>query len=160
MQTKSYFNFLFKFIFLLISAVLISYTIHSFSIIYSSSNSYIENLWSNDIKLLKQYKIFPKEWGNISSIQLIPGDTESKKIIDKKINIPITINKSGNFHLEVLLLIFYNEDLEKNVIIQYSLINKNTDNLEWELGRTLNIKQPTFESEFINPIKKFLNKTK
>ena len=65
--------------------------------------------------------------------------TDKAKDWQKSLHIPIATVPNGKYRLE-LLLISWEEGETEGAIIQYNLVNLETMNMEWELGRTFILK--------------------
>ncbi len=94
----------------------------------------LQIIWKKDLQKLQFSKSLPKGWLEISEVKYFGGTDKAKKWIPS-LKSPIKINETGKYSLEVLIL-----DWEENgtigAVFQYSLTNKESGNLEWELGRT------------------------
>lgn len=96
----------------------------------------IHAIWVQDIEKLKSSKSLPKSWEQIKEVQYFPTSRGAKKLL-QEIDPPLQpTNKDGNFRLEVSLD-DWKEKGERGLMIQYQLIDLKTQNLVWELGRTL-----------------------
>lgn len=94
----------------------------------------LQLLWENDLDLLKGQNKLPQAWYDIREVRLIPA-TEQAKEWAKLINVPIKLNPKGQHELDALLLT-WEEDDTLGAVVQYSLIESQSKNMIWELGRT------------------------
>lgn len=94
----------------------------------------LEHLWQQDLENLRQAGKLPKAFRQIQSIRLIPGSEQAQDWL-KKIQVPIPVQKDGNYLLEILVL-SWNEGEVLGAIIQYNLVELPSQNMLWELGRT------------------------
>lgn len=107
----------------------------------------IQSHWKQDIELLVRYKSLPKEWTQVTEIQYFPL-TDSAKDLLKKIRPPLGNHKDGNYRMEVTIDDWVdkeNGNSNYGLMIQYQIFDKVSQNLVWELGRTLTLK-PTENS--------------
>lgn len=104
-----------------------------------NQNEKVEVLWKQDMELLVKSNSLPKQFVEISEIVLYPLSQGTKKLIEN-ISIPITKKETGKFKLEITLDDWKDIEgakTEHGIMIQYNLINKESGNTVWELGRTL-----------------------
>lgn len=94
-----------------------------------------ERLWQEDVALLEQSGKLPAGWFDVAEIVVIGGTPESKDWL-KRIKTPLKLKSGGNFKLEVLVVV-WEENRKKGILIQYDLVNKESGNNDWELARTL-----------------------
>lgn len=109
-------------------------------VIQYQSMSPVERLnldWANDLKTLSHQNLLPKEWAQISEIKIEAGTDKAKAWVPH-LNIPINKRDSGGYRLEVLL-ISWKEGTKGGALIQYHLVNKESNNTIWELGRTFDL---------------------
>jgi hypothetical protein len=94
-------------------------------------------LWQKDIVQLKESKKLPEGWNSLRLVEYTPLDQETTKWIENK-KPDFDLNAEGQFKLEILLDHFEDEE-GKAALIEYHLIDLNSGNKVWELGRTVKI---------------------
>jgi hypothetical protein len=103
---------------------------------FANKPEQIRALWKQDMELLIKTDKLPKEWGQIREIKLQPLTATTAKLI-KEIQPPIApTKKDGNYRLEISLD-DWKEKSEYGLMLQYQLFDLKTQNLIWELDRTL-----------------------
>lgn len=119
-----------------------------------SPASKLQTLVQRDIERLEKHRSLPSSWQNISTIEYSGGDQRAKKWLNQGFRMPLALNKSGNYRLEVLILSFEDQS-QQFAILQYNLVNLKTQNMEWEMGRTFNLTtlSPSFPLEIISEFK-------
>jgi hypothetical protein len=96
----------------------------------------IRALWMQDLELLLKNDKLPKEWAQVREVKYQPMSAGAEKLL-KEIKPPLTpSNKKGNYRLEISVD-DWKEKSEYGLMIQYQLIDLKSQNLIWELGRTL-----------------------
>lgn len=95
-------------------------------------------LWERDLNMLIEQKKLHPAWPKIREVVLI-GATKKARNWLKEIGSPVKINPKGNHRLEVLLLNWEDKGRE-GAIVQYNLIDLESRNMIWELGRTYVLK--------------------
>lgn len=95
-------------------------------------------IWERDLDTLIQQKKLPPTWNNIREVVLIGGTKTAKQWL-KEVGSPVKINAKGNQKLEILVLSWEDEGKE-GAIVQYNLIDLESGNMTWELGRTFVLK--------------------
>ena len=98
----------------------------------------LQTIWAEDLQLLKDHNKLPEAWGRIREIELIPA-TDTAKDWARNLEVPISVNVTGSHRLEVLLL-SWTQDESNGAIVQYNLVDLETNNMVWELGRTYYLK--------------------
>jgi hypothetical protein len=93
--------------------------------------------WKEDIQLLEKSGKLPKEWQSIKAVEMT-GDNSPVQNWLPGLVAPIKKNPEGNYQLNVFL-IHWLEDNRYGVVIQYHLVDLNTKNTIWEIGRTLKL---------------------
>lgn len=101
----------------------------------SSETAQIETLWKQDIELLVRTKSLPKQWIEVAEITYYP-QTESTKELLSKIRPPLGTHKDGKYKLEVTVD-DWKDGSDYGVMIQYQMFDIASQNMIWELGRTL-----------------------
>jgi hypothetical protein len=94
----------------------------------------IEILWKQDTERLVRNQSLPKEWIQVSEIKYFPL-TDSVKELLKKIHPPLATHL-GNYRMEVTID-DWKDGSDYGLMIQYQMFDIASDNLVWELGRTL-----------------------
>ncbi len=102
---------------------------------FHQTNKQIENLWQQDMEQLIKSGKLPPQWRGISEIKIEPLNEDSKKILSE-IHPPLVTKPEGNFKLEVSVD-SWTDNNKIALVVQYHLIDKKTNNLVWELGRTI-----------------------
>lgn len=102
---------------------------------FHQTNKKIENLWQQDMELLIKSGKLPSQWRSISEVQVEALNDESRQIL-KEIRVPIVTKPEGDFKLEVTVD-SWTDSSKTALVIQYHLLDKKTNNLVWELGRTI-----------------------
>lgn len=105
----------------------------------NSSSDKIETLWKQDMELLVRSKTLPKEWLDVSEIKFFPL-TETTKELLTKIRPPLGTHDTGKYRMEVTVddwLDTENGKSDYGLMIQYQIFDVASQNLIWELGRTL-----------------------
>jgi len=105
-----------------------------------------ERLWAEDVELLEKSKKLPPPWFKVREIKLIGGTPETKAWL-KRIQVPLRTNADGTHNLEVILVV-WDESGKKGVMIQYDLVDINSGENVWELGRTLIVSAPNLKKGF------------
>lgn len=95
----------------------------------------IETLWRQDVELLVRSKSLPKEWTQVSEIKYFPL-TDSVKELLSKIRPPLGTHPGGPYKMEVTID-DWKDGNDYGLMIQYQLFDIASQNLIWELGRTL-----------------------
>ncbi|MES2768872.1 MAG: hypothetical protein V4596_06965 [Bdellovibrionota bacterium] len=105
----------------------------------STQSQQIETLWKQDMELLVRSKSLPKEWIEVSEIKYFPL-TETTKDLLAKIRPPLGTHDTGKYRMEVTVDDWLDNENGKSdygLMIQYQLFDIASQNLIWELGRTL-----------------------
>lgn len=100
-------------------------------------NKKLEVIWQQDITTLIQSGKLPKEWREISEIKVEPLSEDAKNILSE-IRVPVVAKPEGTHRIEISVD-SWSEEKNKTLVIQYHLFDKASQNLVWELGRTLSI---------------------
>ena len=81
-------------------------------------------------------KSLPKIWSSIREIELSPGTEESVSWL-KQLQIPVILNKDGNYKLQILF-VPWEEGGKVGTFIQYDLVDLKSENSNtvWETTRT------------------------
>lgn len=104
----------------------------------STQTEQIETLWKQDIELLVRTKSLPKQWIEVSEITYFPL-TDSVKELLSKIRPPLGTHKDGKYKMEVSID-DWKDGSDYGLMIQYQMFDIATQNMVWELGRTLTLK--------------------
>jgi len=91
-------------------------------------------LWKRDVKVLKATNHLHKGWSQIRSFKTFSGSKRAKSWLSQ-LEIPVKKNKDGVYQLEILILEFEDQQAD-HAVIQLNLVNLETKNMVWELGRT------------------------
>ena len=109
---------------------------HRFIKTGGSTNKIIE-AWENDLKYCADYGLLSKKWNNIKRVEFYPLSDTTKDLI-KYYRPTIPKNPIGLMKLEVTMDDW--TDAEGHFIsLTYNLVDMNSNNTVWELGRTLQI---------------------
>jgi hypothetical protein len=92
-------------------------------------------LWKQDLQILIQNQKLPKQWEEIKEVKYNPLTPSTAKFL-KDIEPPLLSQKDGKYRLEVTLD-DWKENNEYGLMIQYQLFDLQSQNMIWELGRTL-----------------------
>lgn len=95
----------------------------------------IKMLWEQDLELLVRNRSLPKEWIKVSEVKYFPL-TDSVKELLTKIQPPLSQHENGSYRMEVTID-DWKDDSDYGLMIQYQIFDMPSDNLVWELGRTL-----------------------
>lgn len=95
----------------------------------------IETLWKQDLELLVRNRSLPKEWVKVSEIKYFPL-TDSVKELLTKITPPLSTHEDGDYRMEVTID-DWKDDEDYGLMIQYQMFDIPSENLVWELGRTI-----------------------
>ncbi len=95
----------------------------------------IQLLWKQDMELLIRSKSLPKEWLKVSDVKFFPL-TETTKELLTQIKPPLGKQEIGDYRLEVTMD-DWKDGTDYGLMIQYQLFDIPSENLIWELGRTL-----------------------
>ncbi len=111
-----------------------------------------ESKWAQDVQLLESSKKVHPGWFETKEIEIIGGTPETKAWL-KRIQAPLKPKKEkdGSYKLEILT-VAWEEEGKRGALVQYNLVDLKTQNMVWELGRTLILSQP----KDANPFQAFL----
>lgn len=98
----------------------------------------IETLWKQDVELLVRTKSLPKQWLEVSEITYFPM-TDSVKQLLTKIRPPLGTHQDGKYKMEVSID-DWKDGSDYGLMIQYQMFDIESQNMIWELGRTLTLK--------------------
>lgn len=94
-----------------------------------------ERQWNDDVESLEQSQKLPKGWFEVSQVEIHGGTPESRQWL-KLVQAPIAAkSKDGQYKLEVLVVV-WEEEGQRGVLVQYNLVHLPSQNMVWELGRT------------------------
>jgi hypothetical protein len=100
-------------------------------------NQKLEVIWRQDIASLIRSGKLPKEWREISEVKVEALNEEAKSLLSE-IKVPIVTRPEGTHRVEIYVD-SWSEATNKTIVIQYHLFDKASQNLVWELGRTLSV---------------------
>lgn len=100
----------------------------------------LERQWAEDVEQLELSKKLPPAWFDVREIEVIGGTPETKEWL-AKIHVPLKPKKDGRYKLEVLVVV-WEEEGKHGTLVQYDLVDINTQNNIWELGRTFILSRP------------------
>ncbi len=111
----------------------------------------LESQWSEDVETLERSGKMPAAWFDVSEIELFGGTPETKGWL-KRIEVPVRPNKEKGRHKLEVLVVVWEEEGKHGALIQYNLVDLKSQNMIFELGRTLilseNEKKPSIETTF------------
>lgn len=107
---------------------------------YNYRAQMLAELWRKDIERLHSAHILPKELSNLREIEWIAPDPLAQ-YWSKNTELPFTPRPDGRFKLELLIL-SQTDDGQMIAVIQHHLIDLNSGNSIWELGRTYDLARP------------------
>ena len=100
-----------------------------------------ERQWAEDVTALEASPKLPKPWFDVSQIEVIGGTPDTKGFL-RRVQVPLKVkNPNGQYKLEALVVL-WTEDNQNGVMIQYNITDLKTNNMVYELGRTLVLNQP------------------
>ncbi len=100
-----------------------------------------ERRWSEDVRLLEESKRLPPGWFDVREIELIGGNAETKAWL-RKIEVPIKVQRKDGHHKLEALIVVWEADGKRGVMIQYNLVDLKTNNMTAELARTIMLAEP------------------
>jgi len=102
-----------------------------------SSLKKMQQLWEDDMEMLTENHQLPKAWSSIREIELNPGSAEALDWL-KKLQVPVVVDKKGDYKLQVLFLP-WTEEGKEGVFLQYDLVDLNSknNNTVFETNRTI-----------------------
>lgn len=100
-----------------------------------------ERLWEEDVDQLEKSGRLPKGWSDLKDIDVIGGTPETKKWL-RLVKVPIKTVSNGKHRMDVLVVVWEEEGV-RGVLVQYNLEDIKTKNNLWELGRTFILSRPT-----------------
>jgi len=108
------------------------------------SKSKLTQLWSKDFDAMKSEGL-PPEFKGVWQIKVFMLDKNLHFLL-RDLKAPIETNKNGVFNLEVTFISHYSEELKKDMlIIQYNVIDIETDNMILETSRQIVLKDGFLE---------------
>ena len=107
---------------------------------WSSRNAPIqirfERMWRDDVALLEGSTALPKQWFDVSEVEIFGGTPETKGWL-RKISPPIAVKTASGQHKLEVLVVAWEEEGIRGVLVQYNLVDLKSKNMIWELGRTI-----------------------
>ena len=100
----------------------------------------LERQWQQDVQLLENSHKLPGQWYDVKNLEIYGGTPESKEWL-QRIHVPLTTVPQGHYTLEVLL-VAWEEDGKRGALVQYNLVEIQSKNNIWELGRTFILSKP------------------
>lgn len=102
-----------------------------------SSLKKMQTLWEQDLQMMQENHQLPAAWNSIREIELSPGDQEAL-IWLKKLQIPVVVDKKGEYKLQILFLP-WTEEGKEGVFLQYDLVDLKSPNSNtvYETNRTI-----------------------
>ncbi|MGZ3721911.1 MAG: hypothetical protein ACXVA9_03200, partial [Bdellovibrionales bacterium] len=106
-----------------------------------------------DVEQLEASGKLPKEWSDVSLIEVIGGTPETKDWLGR-IYVPLKSKKGGHYKLEVLVVV-WEEEGKRGTLVQYNLVDLKTQNNIYELGRTFILSKPKSKEPFKAMLEEF-----
>ena len=100
-----------------------------------------ERQWADDVHSLEASPKLPKPWFDVREVEIFGGTPESKKWL-RQIKIPVGQKKANGEHKLEVLIVPWVEEGKTGVMIQYNLVHLKSQNMIFELGRTLILNEP------------------
>jgi len=94
-----------------------------------------ERQWAADVERLEASGQLPSAWKEVKDIEVIGGTPETKGWL-RRIDIPLRSNPKGKHKMETLV-VAWEENGKRGVLVQYNIEDGKTKNNIFELGRTL-----------------------
>jgi hypothetical protein len=107
----------------------------------------LETRWHQDVAALEASGKLPPPWFEVGEIELFGGTPETKSLL-KRIRIPVAAKKKDGSHKLEVLVVAWEEDGKRGALVQYNLVDKKSQNMIWELGRTLILSEDRSENPF------------
>lgn len=106
-----------------------------------------ERQWASDISLLEESGKLPSAWFDVKEVEVVGGTPETKSWL-RRVHIPVSVkNQEGHHKLETLVVL-WEEEGKRGVLTQYNLVDLESGNTIWELGRTLILNRPPVFDSF------------
>lgn len=112
--------------------------------IETTQTEQIETLWKQDMELLVRSKSLPKQWIEVAEITYFPQTDTTKELLTK-IRPPLGTHKDGKYKMEVTID-DWKDGADYGLMIQYQMFDIASQNMIWELGRTLVIENSKIQS--------------
>ena len=114
---------------------ILGFSVHQFqSYMNLSDADKVSLLWKRDIEILKREKHLPQIFDQISEFEFFHGSHRAKKWM-KDLKVPFEKKQNGSYVLEILVISIDDKDFNA-AVIQMDVIDKKSQNLIYELGRT------------------------
>lgn len=97
----------------------------------------ISRFWRLDMQKLRDENHLHTGLVQLKSIEFFTP-SELAKAWSEIIEVPFATREDGKYHLEILIL-SHEDEGERAVVIQMDLVDLETNNLVWELGRTYSL---------------------
>lgn len=110
-----------------------------------------ERQWASDVRLMEESGKLPPAWFDVKEIEIVGGTPETKNWL-RRVQIPVQIKNDQGHHKLETLVVLWEEEGKRGVLTQYNLVDLNSGNMVWELGRTLILNK----SPAINSVKALL----
>lgn len=94
----------------------------------------LERQWAEDVDQLEASKKLPAAWFDVRDLEIYGGTPESKEWLSR-IKVPIKTKKDGQHKMEVLVVV-WEEEGKRGVLVQFNLVDLKSKNNIYELGRT------------------------
>lgn len=100
-----------------------------------------ENQWSEDVEILELSGKLPPSWFDVSEIELFGGTPESKNWL-RRIQVPLAPKRKEGKHKLEILVVAWEDSGRRGAMVQYNLVEKESKNMVFELGRTFILAEP------------------
>ncbi|NJL24287.1 MAG: hypothetical protein HC902_03315 [Calothrix sp. SM1_5_4] len=100
-----------------------------------------ERSWRADVNLLEASRKLPAAWFDVKEIELTPGTPETKAWL-QRMQIPLQVKKTDGNHKLEILVVAWEEEGKRGALVQYHLVNIESGNTVWGLGRTYVLSHP------------------
>lgn len=130
---------------LLVIAAAVGLTAYVVLDFYSDRNAplhkRLERLWAQDLRNLEESNRLPPQWQDVGEVELFGGTPQTKNWL-KRIHVPIRPKKADGQHKLEVLVVAWEEEGVQGALVQYNLVDRKTQNMIFELGRTLILHDP------------------
>ncbi len=108
-----------------------------------------ERQWTEDVQRMESSGKLPHPWFDVNKIEIIGGTPETKSWL-RRIKVPLSEKRENGGHKLEVLVVAWEENGKRGVLLQYNLIKIKTGNTVWEAGRTLLLNPPDFKTSLKN----------
>ncbi len=100
-----------------------------------------ERQWRSDVRMLEESGKLPKPWWDLREVLIIGGTPETKKML-RLVEHPVKTKPDGAHRMEILIVAWEEEGV-RGVMVQYNIENIKSKENVYELGRTLVLNRRT-----------------